>query len=133
MKLTVLFEPPFWVGIFEREDNGKYSVARAIFGSEPKLPEIFNFVLQHIDDLKFSTPQKDAPVEKKMNPKRLQREVKKEMQKVGVMQKAQDAMRIELEMNKKIRKEKSKEQREAEKQAMFEFKQSKKKKKLRGH
>ena len=32
-KLTVFFEEPFWVGIFERIEDGKLSVAKVTFGS----------------------------------------------------------------------------------------------------
>ena len=35
-KLTVFFEEPFWVGIFERVENGKLSVSKVTFGTEPK-------------------------------------------------------------------------------------------------
>ena len=35
-KLTVYFEEPFWVGIFERIEGGKLSVAKVTFGAEPK-------------------------------------------------------------------------------------------------
>ena len=39
-KLTVYFEAPFWVGIFERIDGDKLSVAKVTFGAEPKDYEI---------------------------------------------------------------------------------------------
>ena len=39
-KLTVFFEDPFWVGIFERIEKGKLSVCRVVFGSEPKDYEV---------------------------------------------------------------------------------------------
>ena len=32
-KLTVFFEEPFWVGIFERIEDGKLSVAKVTFGA----------------------------------------------------------------------------------------------------
>jgi hypothetical protein len=35
-KLTILFEAPFWIGLYEREDNGQYEVCKIIFGAEPK-------------------------------------------------------------------------------------------------
>ena len=35
-KLTVFFEEPFWVGVFERIENGKLSAAKVTFGAEPK-------------------------------------------------------------------------------------------------
>lgn len=34
--LTILFEPPFWVGLYERVDGGKYEVCKITFGAEPK-------------------------------------------------------------------------------------------------
>ena len=36
--LTILFEAPFWIGLYERTDNGKYEVCKITFGSEPKGP-----------------------------------------------------------------------------------------------
>ena len=35
-RLTVYFEEPFWVGIFEHIEDGKLSVAKVTFGVEPK-------------------------------------------------------------------------------------------------
>ena len=31
-KLTIYFEDPFWVGVFERIENRKLSVAKVTFG-----------------------------------------------------------------------------------------------------
>lgn len=39
-KLTVYFESPFWVGVFERISNGKLSVCKVTFGVEPKDYEV---------------------------------------------------------------------------------------------
>ena len=41
-KLTVYFEKPFWVGIFERTEDGKLSVAKVTFGVEPKIMKCRN-------------------------------------------------------------------------------------------
>lgn len=35
-RLTVFFEEPFWVGVFERISECKLSVCKVTFGSEPK-------------------------------------------------------------------------------------------------
>ena len=43
-KLTVYFEEPFWVGIFERIEDGKLSVAKVTFGAEPKDYEVQEYV-----------------------------------------------------------------------------------------
>ena len=39
-KLTVFFEDPFGVGIFERIEDGRLSVAKVTFGAEPKDYEV---------------------------------------------------------------------------------------------
>ncbi len=33
--LTILFENPFWIGLFERIDGNKYEVCKITFGAEP--------------------------------------------------------------------------------------------------
>lgn len=38
--LTVYFEEPFWVGVFERMAGGSLSVCKVTFGAEPKDHEI---------------------------------------------------------------------------------------------
>ena len=35
-RLTVFFEAPFWVGVFERFEGGTLSVCKVTFGAEPK-------------------------------------------------------------------------------------------------
>ena len=39
-RLTVYFEEPFWVGIFEHIEDGKLSVAKVTFGVETKDYEV---------------------------------------------------------------------------------------------
>lgn len=42
--LTVFFEEPFWVGVFERTTEGKLSVCRITFGAEPRDYEVQAFI-----------------------------------------------------------------------------------------
>ena len=51
IKLTVLFESPFWIGIFEKEQDGQYFVARTVFGAEPRDFEIFEFIINKISSI----------------------------------------------------------------------------------
>ena len=53
-KLTVFFEEPFWVGIFERIEDGKLSVAKVTFGAEPKDCEVQEYIQKWYFSLKFS-------------------------------------------------------------------------------
>ena len=43
-KLTVYFEEPFWVGVFERIEDGKLFVAKVTFGAEPKDYEVHEYI-----------------------------------------------------------------------------------------
>ena len=52
--LTVYFEDPFWVGVFERIENGKLSAAKVTFGAEPKDYEVQEFVSRHYYHLQYS-------------------------------------------------------------------------------
>jgi hypothetical protein len=132
-KLTVFFEPPFWVGVFERIEDGKLTVAKVTFGAEPKDYEVYDFILQHYYDLKFSPPVSTDVKQIADNPKRRQRAARKQTQSTGVGTKSQQALQLQLEEIKTERKQKSKEQREAEKQRQYDLKQQKRKQKHRGH
>lgn len=137
IKATILYEGPFWVGLFERTDKKDYSVARKVFGGEPSDAEVYEFVLHHYHELKFGAPQEFQLEIKRMNPKRLQREVRREMKKAKETIKpstlAQDYMREEIEKNKKEKKELSKAQKDARKEEQFLLRKQKKKEKHRGH
>ncbi|HBL41203.1 MAG TPA: DUF2992 domain-containing protein [Ruminococcaceae bacterium] len=132
LKLTVFFEDPFWVGVLERTENGKLSVCKITFGAEPKDGEVWEFLLKHFYQLTFSPPVESIPKSQAANPKRIQRQVRKESQCVGVGTKAQQALQLQREAHKLERKMQSREQREAEKQRRFELRQHKRKAKHRG-
>ena len=69
-RLTVYFEEPFGVGIFEHIEDGKLSVAKVTFGAEPKDYDIQEFVLKHYYDLQFSPAVETIVKKDKKNPKR---------------------------------------------------------------
>ncbi len=53
-RLTVFFEPPFWVGVYERQEGGCYTVSKMTFGAEPKEYEVYAFVLKTWSRWQFS-------------------------------------------------------------------------------
>ena len=63
----------------------------------------------------------------------MQRNAKKQMQENGIGTKSQQALKMQQEQNKQERKLRSREQKEADKQRMFELKQQKKREKHKGH
>ena len=42
-RFTVLFEGPFWIGLYEREEDGLYTVCKVTFGAEPSGAEVYAF------------------------------------------------------------------------------------------
>ena len=131
-KLTVFFEEPFWVGVFERVSDGKLSVCKVTFGVEPKDFEIYDFVLKNYYQLRFSPAVATDVKEAGRNPKRVQREVRKQVQNTGIGTKSQQALKLQQEQLKTEHRIVTREQREAEKQRQFELKQQKRKEKHRG-
>ena len=133
VKLTVYFEEPFWVGIFERIEDGKLSVAKVAFGAEPKDYEVQEYIQKYYFSLKFSLAVEVIVKSIKRNPKRMQRAAKKQMLETGIGTKSQQALKLQQEQNKQERKERSHKKKEAEEQRMFELKQRKKREKHKGH
>ena len=132
-RLTVFFEDPFWVGIFERIENRKLSVAKVTFGAEPKDYEVLEFINRNYYHLQFSPAVETIVKDTKKNPKRTQRDAKRQTLETGIGTKSQQALKLQQEKNKQERKVRSREQREAENQRLFELKQMKKREKHKGH
>ena len=106
--ITVCFEEPFWIALYERIEAGHCTVCKITFGAEPKDYEVYQFLLDHWRHLPFSPP---VPVEqgerKRLNPKRAQREIKKQLQHTGIGTKAQQALKLQQEAGKQARKKRS--------------------------
>lgn len=131
--LTVFFEAPFWVGVFERIDERKLSVCKVTFGAEPKDYDVWEFVLRHYDELAFSPTVETETRQMADNPKRRLRNARKQTERSGIGTKSQQALQLQREEMKMERHQISREQRDAEAQRRFEMKQMKKKEKRRGH
>ena len=133
-KLTVYFAEPFWLGLYERETNGKLEVAKIVFGKEPTDYEVYKFFMQNFKKLRFSPPvfssEKQAV---KLNPKRMQRAITKQLSEKGIGTKAQQALKLQHEQNASVRKNFNKKKNELEKQEQFANRQLKKKEKHKGH
>lgn len=55
--LTVLFEDPFRVGVFEMTDENGFHVCKVTFGAEPTGQEIIEFVEKNGHKLNFLTAE----------------------------------------------------------------------------
>ena len=130
--LTVFFEGPFWIGVFEKVEDGKLSAYRVVFGNEPKDYEIWDFILKNYYSLKFSPAVKVAVKDGRVNPKRKQREAGRQTIQAGIGTKSQQALQLQREKMKTEHRQAGREQREARKERLFELKQQKRKEKHRG-
>lgn len=132
LRLYVFFEDPFWVGVVEKVEGGKLSVSKVTFGPEPKSYEVYDYFRRNYNQLKFSPAVETDVIEKRVNPKRMQREVHKAVTTSGIGTKSQQALKLQQEQMKTERKAASREQKKLSKERRFELAQQKKKEKHRG-
>ncbi|SUM43790.1 Protein of uncharacterised function (DUF2992) [Staphylococcus intermedius NCTC 11048] len=83
MKLTIFHDGQFFIGLIEYKENKKTVLAKYTFGSEPDRETILKFIdkklLTLINKSKAKTKHKSS--NKKINRKRLQRQVAKDQKK----------------------------------------------------
>lgn len=134
-KFSVFFENPFWIGIIECQYKGTLEVCKITFGAEPKDIQIYEYILKNWNTLKFAQSlDVDIKTEKHINPKRMQRDIKKQLSSnIYIGTKSQQALKLEHENLKKERKSNRREKRELDKKYQFELKQQKHKEKHKGH
>ncbi|WP_416828280.1 YjdF family protein [Ectobacillus polymachus] len=137
MILTIFHDGQFWVGVIEMQESGRLKVYRYVFGMEPNDAEVLDFVKYRLPSIIESSKQMGIQDEKKqkkrMNPKRLQRQVAKEMSQKGISTKAQEAMKEAIEQRKVEGKIAKKHRDDAFKKRKLEIKKQKAKQKHRGH
>ena len=106
----------------KRERSTSFGIeADSLRTAKPKLERIETDILNI--SLKFSPVVETVVKDIKRNPKRMQREAKKQMLEIGIGTKSKQALKLQQEQNKQERKEKSRKRKEAEEQRMFELKQ----------
>ncbi len=132
-RLTVFFEDPFWVGVFERIENGRLFAAKVTFGAEPKEPELLIYLLRHYYRLQFSPAVETAVKPAHRNPKRAQREAGRQTAQVGIGTKSQQALQLQQEQNKQVRKRRSRTRKQADAKRLYALKQQQKREKHKGH
>lgn len=131
--ITIFFEDPFWVGLYERLDRDGYSVCKLTFGTEPRDYQVYEALMTHWRNLQFSPAlPSERGFQVKRNPKRARREAARVLSGPPVGTKAQEAMKLQRAEGKEARQEKSREERRAEEERKFLLRQEKRKQKHRG-
>lgn len=134
LNLSVFFEEPFWVAVYEINENRSYKVCKIIFGSEPKDYDVYNYILNNWYNLKFKLSLKTNKIKDiKINPKRMQRKINKQISKIGTSTKAQEAISMQKEIFKQEHKQIIKKEKQRINEIKFKLKQEKKKQKHKGH
>jgi len=131
-RLTVFFEEPFWIGVFERISEGKLSVCKVTFGAEPKDGEIYEWMLQNWAQLHFGPPLADARRPRAENPKRARRMARRSLAAQGVGTKAQQALALARGAGKQARTAARREQEQADRERRFALRVQRRKEKHRG-
>lgn len=132
ISLTVLFEKPFWIGVFEKNENDLLSVSKIMFGSEPKENEIYAYVLHNFNHVTFCSAITNVVSLQRKRPKRMQRDVKKELLSKTIGTKSQLALKLQHEQMKIERKADVKRSIQLKKERLFNLKQQKRKAKHKG-
>ncbi len=131
--LTVYHDGQFLVGMAEHVEDGRYGVARIVFGAEPSDEEILQFVVGKWEKLSFFG---DDPVETSKpakNPKRRAREAAKVLKRPAVSTKAQQAFAAQRKAMKRESAQARSQRRADEAETRFEQRKLKRKQKHRGH
>lgn len=130
---TVLFQPPFWVGIAERWGAEGYSAARVVFGPEPTDAQIYQWLEREWHRLNFSpAAEGERPIPVRKNPKREQREAHAATRARRTGTRVQEALSRQREQEGLARKRAGRSRREQERQAKYLLRQQKKREKKRG-
>lgn len=133
-RLTVYFEAPFWVGLFERGGGGTWEACKVTFGPEPKDCEVYAFLLENHRRLQFSPALKgQTSAAEAANPKRRQRQIRRELERPRCGTKAQQALAAQREQGREAKQRSAREDREAERERQFALRREKRREKHRGH
>lgn len=137
LKLTIIFDAPFYKGIFENQIDNKYFVAAINLGtSEPKIRDIYQLILQRWQTISFYASSKESSqVIKNISVKKMQKQARQNKHKILKFHgtKAQQVLQIQHNDLKLQRKQIHKQQQLLTKQQQFELKQLKRREKHKGH
>ena len=131
--LTVYHDGQFWVGLAEHDEDGRYGIARIVFGAEPSDEEILQFVRSKWAKLSFFDDEATETSKPAKNPKRRAREAAKALKQPAMGTKAQQALAAQREAMKRESAHVRSQRRAEEAEARFEQRKLRRKQKHRGH
>ena len=131
--VSIVYDEPFWIALFESFYEGTYSVAREVIGTSDIVMFFENLDWQR---LHYTVPtveerQKKYKVSFKKQQKLAQKTMKSSNYKY-VYSKAQEELKKQQEQDHKMKKALARHQREEDRERKFEIRQAKKKQKHKG-
>jgi hypothetical protein len=137
--VSIIFEPPFYIILFENFIDGKYSVAKEIIGTtDPTHSDLSIFFEQlNFDQIQFSEPvlEDNQKEFKKISFKKQLKlsKIATEKKTLHTYTKASEQLKLLQELNKKEKKEVSKKEKEELLALKFNQRVQKSKEKHKGH
>jgi hypothetical protein len=133
--LTILFDDPFWIGLFSISEGDFSKYCKITFGSEPSDIQVYDYCLKNFYHLQFSEFYETPPFRPDVkNPKRLQREINREIKGKSGIKKSYDVIKeqIKLAQKNKVLTELKESERE-HKEYIYKLKRLKRRNKHLGH
>lgn len=132
--LTIVFEAPYYQGVFTCQTDTSYQVAKVNFGSStPKATAVYQYILRHFSELEFYTVESEGACQHyQINPKRQQRMAKQAMT-AGIGTKSQQLLKQQYQAIKQEKRRNLREKKQQSKKQKFRQRQVKKRIKHRVH
>ena len=131
--LTVYHDGQFWVGLAEHVEDGRYGVARIVFGAEPSDEEILQLIVGKWEKLAFFGDDPTEASKPAKSPKRRAREAAKALKQPAMSTKAQQMLAAQREAIKRESAQARSQRRADEAEARFGQQKLKREQKHRGH
>ena len=133
--LNVFFDDRCWVALFTVKEDDEEKYAWVLFEKEPSDVELYEYVLDNYNSLKFSDIYRNEGSHAMLvkNPKRRQREISKEIHSGARIKRSYEAIKLSIQQgNKKQKREEKKLRKQNNDDYIFDLKQKKRKEKHRG-
>ncbi|MFC6182118.1 YjdF family protein [Lactiplantibacillus daowaiensis] len=134
-KLTVFFDQQFYRGVFERQSEQGYQVARVTFGTQPPSPILLmQFINRSWPRLRWATTETaDDSLEYHHRIKQRQRQARRELNRQGSSQRATKLLKLTHQHNLVLKKQRRQQQRQQHATIVRSKRLAKRQAKRRGH
>lgn len=132
-RLTVFFEEPFWVGVFEQETDGVIRCRPCCVRRAADRCGGIRVRAQARRPAPLRPPVEGRLSRETANPKKRRREAARETGQRGIGTRSQQALQLAREQNRLEKRESSRARRQAEQARKFALRTEKRREKHRGH